>query len=271
MGYRRAAGAAGAVAVGVAALAGCGGDGWRGSPGGVLAGMDAEEVAYAALEALAGADAVRIAFESSDEELTMRGDVRIASDGDCSAVVTTDEYGDFEMLQQGDDLWFGGEAWLAATGAGGEVDEEMLDAASDILQGRYLHVDLASEDAADMAEMAGWCSLEEMAPDPAEAAEEGEEVTFGEADLLGGEPTVTVNATGPDDQTSTMRVAAAGVPYPLEISGHVDGGVHSMEMTYGEPPDVRAPDADRTMEIAAFQRELMERALDGAFDEPLEG
>ncbi|MDT0322665.1 hypothetical protein [Streptomyces millisiae] len=259
MGCRRAVRAAGVV-VGVAALAGCGGDGWSGSPGGAMAGMDAAEVAFASMEAMAGADAVRIRYEGREEGRT--GEMHLTSGGECSATMTSDEYGDMEVLQRGDHMWVGGDGWLAAVSA--EVDdEELVEAARDILQERYLHIDLAAEDSAEMDEMAALCSLEDLTAAPS-SPQEDEDVTFDGADFFGGTPTVTLSTTTPQGEI-VVRVAAVGEPYPLEISGEFGRGYEHMEMTYDEPLYFRAPDADQTMEVVAFQRELMERY----FNEPV--
>ncbi|MFD5318535.1 hypothetical protein [Streptomyces sp. NPDC127098] len=249
---------------GVVALAGCGGDGWPGGPGAALAGMDAAEVAFASMEAMAGADAVRIRYEAREDGMT--GEVHLTSGGECSATMTSDEYGNMEVLRRGDHMWVGGDGWLAAVSAEAD-DDELVEAAREILQERYLHIDLAAEDSAGVDEMAALCSLDELTSasgSPQEDEGDYGDVTFDGADFFGGTPTVTLSTTTPRGEI-VVRVAAVGRPYPLEFSRELDGGYEHLEMTYDEPLYFRAPDPDQTMEVVTFQQELMERY----FNEPV--
>ncbi|WP_158920750.1 hypothetical protein [Streptomyces sp. NBRC 109706] len=208
--------------------------------GGAFGDLEADEIGDQALEALLGADSLRMAgsVEQAGDEISL--DLHLSREGDCAGSVSVASQGSFEIIKLGDEVWMKPDTTFWQTAAG-TADPEVLGQ----IDGFYLY---GAANEPPMNSSAESCNLETFLGSIGATSSIG--LTKGEETEVNGTPVLTLH----DGEDATILVASEGEPYPLRIESSDPTAPSVIDFSaFDEPVPTDQPGADEVITIEDLQ------------------
>ncbi|UED85767.1 hypothetical protein [Streptomyces profundus] len=208
--------------------------------GGSFGDLEADEIGDQALDALLGADSLRMAgsVEQAGDEISL--DLHLSREGDCAGSVSVASQGSFEIIKLGDEVWMKPDTtfWQTAVGT---ADQEILTQ----IDGFYLY---GPANEAPMNSSAESCNLETFLGSIGATSSIG--LTKGEETDVNGTPVLTLH----DGEDATILVASEGEPYPLRIESSDPSAPSVIDFSaFDEPVPTDQPAAEEVITIEDLQ------------------
>ncbi|MEV4938074.1 hypothetical protein [Streptomyces zaomyceticus] len=211
-------------------------------------GLSADEIADRAVTATRSATSLRMSGRVVTDGQPLDIDFAVDDEDECTGLMKIK--GGTAELRRIDRITYmkGDEAFWRVSMASQGTPEAQIDAAVELVEGRWLKIAPGQPGASDLG---GVCDLKSLLSDLDKDEAERRGLTRGPDAEVDGTPVATLVKKRPGGETTTVSVSREGKPYILKMvkAGGEEPGTMVLS-DYDEPVEVVVPPADETVDLS---------------------